>query len=430
MGGENVRVTRALDGKGNGTEAARGVKTYTLGTHRVRPPADTLRAVQPLLARFGITRVANVTGLDRIGIPVWQAIRPNSRSLSVFQGKGVDGPAAKVSAIMESVEAWHAEFALPCVRMESHAALSRAVVTLDPETLPRQRGSRHHPGEIIPWVEGEDLLGGERVWIPAELVHAMFVVPEPPGSGGFFRSSNGLASGNTRSEALVHALAEVLERDGMALAAAMAPAALRRRRLDLATVDDPAAGPLLARLAKADMAVAVHDITTDVGVPIFRATILDRESDALLNPAAAARGSGCHPDPGVALCRALTEAAQSRLTAIAGARDDLSRADYRRIQSARVLALNRRAVVEGAPGRARFGDVPRCATATVDGDLAAMLGRLRRIGVARTVAVDLAEPGLPFAVVRVVVPGLEGLGHLTGARVGRPMAGRRGKRRA
>src|SRR5687768_13787505 len=79
-------------------EAAR---VYTLGTVRSRDPAATLALLLPHLPRFGITRLANVTGLDRVGIPVYQAIRPNSRGLSLSQGKGIDATAAKVSALME-----------------------------------------------------------------------------------------------------------------------------------------------------------------------------------------------------------------------------------------------------------------------------------------------------------------------------------------
>jgi ribosomal protein S12 methylthiotransferase accessory factor YcaO len=37
--------------------------------------------------RFGITRIAMVTGLDRVGIPVALATRPNSRSVAVSQGR-------------------------------------------------------------------------------------------------------------------------------------------------------------------------------------------------------------------------------------------------------------------------------------------------------------------------------------------------------
>jgi len=39
-------------------------------------------------AAAGVTRLAEITGLDLVGIPVFQAIRPAGRSLSVHQGKG------------------------------------------------------------------------------------------------------------------------------------------------------------------------------------------------------------------------------------------------------------------------------------------------------------------------------------------------------
>ena len=72
-------------------------------------PLRTLERLRPVLAQVGVTRVAVITGLDDVGIPVVMVCRPNGRSLSVSQGKGVDLSAAKVSGIMEAVEAWHAE---------------------------------------------------------------------------------------------------------------------------------------------------------------------------------------------------------------------------------------------------------------------------------------------------------------------------------
>jgi ribosomal protein S12 methylthiotransferase accessory factor len=80
-------------------------KAFKAGTHRHVGPEQTLARVRPFLGRMGITRVANVTGLARIGIPVVQAVRPNSRSLSVSQGKGLTLAAAKASALMEAGEA-------------------------------------------------------------------------------------------------------------------------------------------------------------------------------------------------------------------------------------------------------------------------------------------------------------------------------------
>ena len=73
------------------------------------PPEETLARLVPHLGRMGITRVANVTGLDRVGVPVVTAVRPNARSLAVSQGKGLTLAAAKVSAIMEAAELYHAE---------------------------------------------------------------------------------------------------------------------------------------------------------------------------------------------------------------------------------------------------------------------------------------------------------------------------------
>lgn len=89
--------------------AAGTAKGHRAGTDRTISPARTLERIAPLLSAMGITRVADVTGLDCIGIPVAFCCRPNSRALAVSQGKGLDLAAAKASAIMESVEGFHAE---------------------------------------------------------------------------------------------------------------------------------------------------------------------------------------------------------------------------------------------------------------------------------------------------------------------------------
>jgi len=60
------------------------------------------------MSRMGITRLGNITGLDRIGIPVAVAVRPNSRSVSVSQGKGLELAQAMASALMEACEGFHA----------------------------------------------------------------------------------------------------------------------------------------------------------------------------------------------------------------------------------------------------------------------------------------------------------------------------------
>ena len=81
----------------------------TLVAHRSVEPSETFAKANAVGKLAGITRLANVTGLDRVGVPVVMAVRPNSRSLSVFQGKGLTLELAKISALMEALETFHAE---------------------------------------------------------------------------------------------------------------------------------------------------------------------------------------------------------------------------------------------------------------------------------------------------------------------------------
>jgi putative methanogenesis marker protein 1 len=389
--------------------AVGGKKRYRTGTHRVCPPEETLRRVGPHLRRFGITRVADVTGLDRIGIPVFMAVRPNSRSLAVSQGKGLDAASARASAVMEAVELHHAEHVTRPVLLQSYADLRRHRTVADPDELSLISDSLFSAHWPIPWIEGVDLVTDRPVWVPYELVHADTTVPPVPGSGCFERGTNGLASGNTPAEAVLHGLCEVVERDACALWEHRSSADQAASRIDLGTVDDPAVTGLVERFLSAGVAVEVWDVTSDIGISAFRAMIFDEASDPLLYPMGAALGAGCHPDRDVALCRALTEAAQSRLTAIAGSRDDLVRADYGADQVERAMAYHRLVRGDGA-ARVDARSIPSLATDTVDADIEVVLARLRAVGLGQAIVVDLSDPGsdVPVSVGRVIVPGLEG----------------------
>jgi ribosomal protein S12 methylthiotransferase accessory factor len=391
--------------------AEKGVKRYRAGTHRMRTPADTLALLEPHLRRFGITRVANVTGLDRIGVPVYLAVRPNARSLAVSQGKGLDGPSAKVSAIMESLEGHHAEFHRCACRVGTRAQLLESCDdgrsdVVDPLRLPRARASSDLAHRSMVWTAGENITTGRVMWVPLEMVDLDFTLPHVFEGSALLRSSNGLASGNTLTEAVLHGLAEVIERDATGLMNLRPSEDWARARLDLASVTDPAAVQLLAQFGRADIAVSAWDVTTDIGVPAFLAAIFDRTTDELLKPWAPALGSGAHPDRGVALCRALTEAAQARLTAISGSRDDIRRKDFASDSSSEVIAHHRSTA--GERGTRDFGAVRSCATNTLQGDLQAILLRLAARGLHEVIVVDLSSDGLPVKFARVIVPGLEG----------------------
>lgn len=350
---------------------------------------------------MGITRIGNITGLDRIGIPVAVAVRPNSRSVSVAQGKGLDLDQAKVSALMEACESFHAEELGP-IRRATYREISASGAVVDPEALPAA-GKPFDPAASIGWVEGHDLLGGIACWLPAELVHSDYTL-EPEGS--FAAGSNGLASGNHLVEAAVAGICEVIERDAIALWHAAGLAAQAGRRVDLASVDDPACRALLARYAAAGIAVRVWDATSDIGAPVFLCQIRDAapgEADRLRRW----HGAGCHPDRTVALSRALTEAAQVRLTYIAGIRDDLAPPEYADPPGAEIGDALADALAAAARPVA-FHAIAQHAADDLAADLRWLLARLRAVGVGRVVACDLSRPEFGVPVVRVVIPGLEG----------------------
>jgi YcaO-like protein with predicted kinase domain len=349
--------------------------------------------------------VGVITGLDVIGIPVVMVCRPNGRSLSVSQGKGPDLTSAKVSGIMEAAEAWHAEHVLLPLRLASERELRTVARVVDVEQLPRQPGSRFDRDLSLLWIEGTDVFSAERVWVPYECVHLDFRVPAPQGSGCFLANGTGLAAGNHQLEAVSHALCEAVERDAFALWDERDSADRASRRLDLGSVDDPGCRRLLEAYERAGVGVGVWDLTTDVGLPVFSATIVDRDG-SLARRLPAAMGGGCHPDRGVALARALTEAAQSRLTLIAGTRDDSPPAYYRRTRDPDAIATHVARL--GDPAERSFAEVPHQSGESIDADVVHELDHLRGAGVRQAIVVELTRPEIGIPVVRLVVPGLEG----------------------
>nr|WP_042187455.1 YcaO-like family protein [Kibdelosporangium sp. MJ126-NF4]CEL18103.1 FIG00820054: hypothetical protein [Kibdelosporangium sp. MJ126-NF4]CTQ90668.1 FIG00820054: hypothetical protein [Kibdelosporangium sp. MJ126-NF4] len=367
-------------------------KTITFGTHRSCPPDVTMRKIEKHFDALGITRVADVTGLDDIGIPVCQAVRPNSRTLSVSQGKGVTLELAMVSAAMESIELWHAEEAefdeVYASIWEMEDNLSYRV-----SDLALRKSSTPPPGLRLSWVRATSALGGDATWLPRLCVgldstdQTRWVFPL------FYVSSNGLASGNTWEEAVVHALCELLERDALARAGHD----WRGRRLHLTGLDEGCAS-LVERFERSDTSVVVRDLSDLVGLPCFEAAVWSRTLPHVF------AGAGCHLDAEVALSRALTEAAQSRLTLIAGARDDIAHSIYAWLGTRRKLSdplLNR-----PAPTRL-FTDVESLATSSFAEDVRVLNSLVRHKTGHSPLVVDLSRPEIGIPVVRVVAPGLQ-----------------------
>jgi YcaO-like protein with predicted kinase domain len=392
-------------------------KVLRQGTHRSQTLEQSLARVLRLAPIFGITRVANVTGLDSVGIPVVMVSRPNSRSVTVSQGKGVDLASARVSGLMESAELYHAETITAPLRLATYEELRYRHAVVDVNELPRTSVSRFHRNLRLLWCEGRDLFTEETVLVPYEVVHTCFTTPLPDGHGCFMASSNGLASGNDAMEAISHGICEVVERDAATLSRFRPEPDADRNRLDLASVDDALCREIIRKFESAGLAVAVWDITSDIEIATFACSIVPREEGAMWHPSADT-GHGCHPDRRVALLRALTEAAQTRLTLIAGLRDDFGREIYEQLLDPEVAKTIRQQTVASTPTR-RFEDVPHWDGETMEDDVEWELTCLKKVGVSRVIAVDLTKTEFGLPVFRVIVPGLEGVlerGYVPGRR--------------
>ncbi len=410
------------------------------GTSRIQPVQETLKKVIPIAKKIGVTRLADITGMDALGIPNYSAVLPGTEDyIWVYSGKGPTHDHAKASALMESVERYSS---LP-------SGAPRKFVRTSFERLHASDGGRDcakalHPDDVVEPVSFEyqndmemdflpayDLIAKDEILVPAPL--ALFrYSPSPPAVNPFaFHHTNGLASGNVMEEAVCHALCEVIERDATSLAELRASAIpyhfLRHissslhsagfpvRDLDAgAFVDSPDIFPdvdisevefepvkeLAARFARAGIPLIIKDITSDIGIPTFNASSIEWITH---DYGYLAEGHGTHPDARIALLRAITEVSQTRAANIQGARDDL-----RKIKYGENNTDDRRAW-QFMPSRrkVKFSQVKSYLNEDILDDIGLLLDRLKKAGLQRALIVNLTNPDLGVPVVRAIVPGLE-----------------------
>lgn len=378
-------------------------KVYRAGTHRTATPASTIEKIRPHMALMGITRIANVTGLDRIGIPVVMVTRPNARSVAVSQGKGLDLDSARASALMESVETWHAEHIDLPVIYGTYANLKDGRNLIDPRTLPQVRDSQFCETTRLLWIEGNDLINLEPVLVPFEMVHADYTQPPPSGHGCFHCSTNGLASGNHLQEAQCHAICEVIERDAITLLHHMDLCDRNDRRVIIKSIDDSECRNLLDQIAEADLNIAIWDATTDNGVPTFYGLLTNFDHSL---PEHIGAGAGSHPNKSIALSRTITEAVQTRLTYISGARDDLQTTEYGTDGLNEKYQAAMKFIGTDTPAR-DYRDISEFNANSIQEDLDWLLGQLQKIDIDKVICIDLTKTDIAINVVRVIIPGLE-----------------------
>ena len=205
-------------------------------------------------------------------------------------------------------------------------------------------------------------------------------------------TSTGLACGNSRDEALLHGLYEVVERDVLHRDGLVG--GRLRAWIDPGTVDDPAGHEVVERVMRAGMSLELALVEGPYGLPVCLAYLWSEDLPVTF------AGGGCHHSPGIALTRAVTEAAQSRLTLIAGTRDDLpgdiapAGAAVSRPPHRDALAPWGRAVEGFVPAAGSFAERVRATAAAVE-----------QVTGHEPAAIDLSRQDGPVHAVQVVCPG-------------------------
>lgn len=270
----------------------------------------------------GISRLADVTRLDCIGMPVWQAIRPISRSLSVHQGRGRTSQDARLGALMEAMESHAAENFTAATRTSSWDALKTDERYGEWSDFARDEANVPDPAQPVEWTVAACVEGRHHLipFVSVSMDLTMML------GTGLERSTNGLAAGFSRESARMAALLELIERDAVTT---WRQGGLLERMLNTIDLDDVGA-PWLDQwrdsLSTAGVRLQCYWVPSISGTPVFAAELSDIGKGT--KAYRAVEGTGAHPVPEFALQRAVSEAIQGRCAYIAGSRDDIMPEDY------------------------------------------------------------------------------------------------------
>ncbi|MER8578675.1 YcaO-like family protein [Mesorhizobium sp. M1423] len=355
--------------------------------------------------RFGITRIGSLTRLDRAGVAVAQAVRPLSLSNAVSQGKGETLIEAAAGALMEALEGWAAEqVSHERIRIASARVLGEEIRAL-------YAGCRVHDFDAgwdqlqLQWTDGYDIFTGRVLPVPLPLVDTIYTLPSPH-PVAFPRSTRGLAAGQTLVSAITHAALEIIERASIA-GANRYPRSFPEIRIDPARIGGPRSSRILASLAAADLVAGIWLVPGDHDLPVFRCAVMESEAHQEIAPLPG-EGFACDFTHDGALAKALMEAAQARVTALAGAREDITRAAYPEWYDRVDLDTRRRSF--RVPGNATTLPADSVGPTSGASKLDAVLKSLRRAGAQAALVVPLHSSTDPdIEIVRLVAPPLKDL---------------------
>lgn len=407
---------------GIGTEALDSAQ-YGAGSSRSVDDGEAMSIATRLGRVIGITRVAQLSELERMdGLHVAAAYRPSGWSSTIGSGKSESADGAIVGAIMEEMEKYCCDaFEPEVVRTQSFNewGAGEAVSAFE---LSTPYDSPYTEEQPIDWTWADDLVSGTRIHVPASIWSPKRRLNDPwfcPRLGRKQFNSNGNAAAFTVTEALCHALSELIERHAVKLAEqAIAnpgnlPGALQPpfHFVDLKTCP-VSTQRICTAIQLAGFSVRVLNITSEIAVPTFMARIGFRAQDPDVDDEAAkAAVSACtHPNPEIAINRAMLEGVQDIIQNVSGAREDFAIRVRSLGRHERPRPRPRGAYLWLRPGvpKKKFAASWGVRSTSGRDDLRFIVERLTAASYGRVLYRDISsEVTKPVAAVRAMIPGLE-----------------------
>ena len=385
------------------------------GTHRIRSPKETIEINESKLRTAGITRLTEITDLDRIKIPVFSAIRPTAQegSVSVYAGKGATQEQAKASAMMEGFERYSAERQdidneRTVVDTFNNIQNGQSTVenALDPKDLllPKNYACQNVENSRLEWIEAQDIIREETIYVPSNAVFHPYIPTrevQPSPIAIFKGNTNGLASGNIIEESVLHGIFEVVERDAWSI---FELTKRNKKEINQDTIENDIINELLGKFNSEGINIKLMDLTADLKITTIAASADDT---VLKDPALLTLGVGTHLDPNIAAIRALTEVAQSRATQIHGTREDTIRADFMRKSGYEHMKKMNRHYFQKEEETIDLSDIEDKSSSSIKKDIETSIEEGQKAGFERILYTDLTREEIGINVARVIIPKAE-----------------------
>ena len=385
------------------------------GTHRIKDPKETIEINEKKLRTAGITRLTEITDLDRVKIPVFSAIRPTAQSggVSVYAGKGATREQAKASAMMEGFERYSGErqkkdnertFVDTYNNIKDNPSIENNV--LDPKELllPKNYGNQNVANSRLEWIGAEDIISEENILVPSNAVFHPYIPTRDvsPSPVAIFKgNTNGLASGNIIEEAVLHGIFEVVERDAWSI---FELTKRNKREINQDDIDNEIINELLDKFHSEGIDIKLMDITADLKITTVAASADDT---ILKDPALLTLGVGTHLNPEVAVIRALTEVAQSRATQIHGTREDTIRADFMRKSGYERMKKMNKHYFQKEENPISLKDIEDKSSNSIKRDIETSIEEVQKAGFDKILYTDLTREEIGINVARVIIPKAE-----------------------